>query len=125
MPHTLLETPKQLAERAGISESQVRSLIAARRLEHVPIGSRVMIPAGAFERFVQAETVKRQWRDETKAQGSAGSMSEAAGTSLGQSKAGAASAALARQTANKLKQSSRAGSTSEAAEPGRVIHLKS
>jgi len=43
----LLETVKQCAERIGISERQVRKLIAAEQLEHLKIGSRVHIPVGA------------------------------------------------------------------------------
>ena len=58
----LLETPRQLAERAGISERQVRSLITSGRLAHVKIGGRVMVPAGAFELFLETETVKTMSR---------------------------------------------------------------
>ena len=95
----LLETPKQLTGRAGISESQVRSLIASGRLEHVMIGSRVISLRVPFERFLQTETVK-SCRDETKVQSCAGSPNEAATTSRGLSAAGAASARRARQIAN-------------------------
>ena len=47
-----LETPRQLAERVGISERKVRALIKTGRLEYVMIGARPHIPAGAFARFV-------------------------------------------------------------------------
>jgi excisionase family DNA binding protein len=121
----MLLTVRQQVEQAGISGSQVRSLIASGRLAHVMVGSRVMIPAGAFEEFVESEKVKRQWHDVTKAQSSAGSLSVAATTSHGQTKAGAASAARARQIAHALKQPSPNGSTPEGAETARVIPLKS
>ena len=97
-----LETPKQLAARVGLSERQVRHLIQTRQLEHIMIGCRVHIPAGAFTRFLEATKVS-PCQDETRAPGSAGSTSAAASTSPGPSAAAAASAALARQTANKLK----------------------
>jgi excisionase family DNA binding protein len=42
----LLETPKQLAKRTGLSERQIRHLIETGKLEHVPVGSRIFIPAG-------------------------------------------------------------------------------
>jgi hypothetical protein len=47
-----VETPKQLAERVGISEGKVRHLIRGDLLEHVWIGCRVYIPAGAWPRFI-------------------------------------------------------------------------
>jgi hypothetical protein len=59
-----LETPKQLASRVGISERQVRHLIQTRQIEHVIIGCRVLIPVGAFARFLDARKVT-PWRDET------------------------------------------------------------
>jgi len=40
-----LETPKQLAERAGVSERQIRNLIQNGELDSVPIGGRVFIPS--------------------------------------------------------------------------------
>ena len=52
-----LETPKQLAGRVGVSERQIRHLIQTRQLEHVMIGCRVHIPAGAFSRYLTAKTV--------------------------------------------------------------------
>jgi excisionase family DNA binding protein len=104
-----LETPRQLAERVGISERQVRHLTQTRQLEHIMIGSRVHIPIGAFERFLKAKSVK-PCQDETKGRVSTGARNATASTSLGQTTAAAASAQLARQTANKLKQSSPNGS---------------
>ena|SRR5215471_11496582 len=94
-----LETPKELAARVGITARQVRHLIQTRQLEHVLIGCRIHIPAGAFARFLA--------------------------NSPGLNTAAAASAALARQTANKLKSSSRNFSSSATAEQARVIPMKS
>jgi helix-turn-helix protein len=120
----MLLTVRLQADRAGISESHVRSLVASKRLEHVHIGGRVMIPVGAFEEFLQAETVK-PCRDETKVPSSAGSQSVTVTTSPGQSTAGAASARRARKIADELRRPSPSGSTPEAAETARVIPLKS
>jgi len=119
-----LETPKQLAARVGITERQVRHLIATRQLEHVMIGCRVHIPVGAFARFIEVKKVL-PWLGETKGRDSAGSTSAAASISSGPNEAAAASAALARQTANKLKSRLPSSSSSETADPARVIRLKS
>jgi excisionase family DNA binding protein len=54
----LLETPKQLAKRTGLSERQIRHLIDTGQLEHVPVGCRVFVAAGALEKFVAERTVK-------------------------------------------------------------------
>jgi len=120
-----LETPKQLASRVGITERQVRHLIASQQLDHVMIGCRVHVPVGAFARFLEASKVKASWHGETKVQNCAGSKSAAATTSSGPSEAAAASAALARQTANRLKSRSPNSYSNGTGEPARVIHLQS
>ena len=64
-----VETPKQLAERVGISEYHIRKLIRTDELEHVQIGGGKFIPSGAWPRYVEAN--KRggaSWQDETKGQ---------------------------------------------------------
>jgi hypothetical protein len=119
-----LETPKQLAARVGLSERQVRHLIQTRQLEYVMIGCRVHIPVGAFARFLEARKVV-PWQDETRGRDSVGLASVGASTSPGPNTAAAASARLARQTANKLKSSSRNGCNAEDAEPAQVIPLRS
>ncbi len=119
-----LETPKQLAARVGITERQVRHLIQTRQLEHVMIGCRVLIPVGAFARFIEATRVP-PCLDETRGRVSAGSPNVTASTSCGPSEAAAASAALARQTANRLKSSSPSSCNSAAGDPAPVIHLRS
>src|SRR6516165_8286958 len=124
MTEDRLETPKQLAARVNLSEGQVRNLIRTGQLEHVMIGCRVHIPSGAFARFLEAKKVT-PCQDATKDRDFVGSRSASASTSLGPSGAAAASARLARQTAHKLKTSSRNGCTSGDAAPARVIPLRS
>jgi excisionase family DNA binding protein len=121
----LLETPKQCAGRVGVSERQVRSLIATERLEHVKIGSRVHIPIGAFERFIEANKRGTSWQGETKDRSSDGSVTAELSTSHGQSTAAAASARLALKTANALKKFSGSGCAPTGAEPAQVIPLRS
>jgi hypothetical protein len=119
-----LETPKQLAARIGLTERQVRHLIQTRQLEHVMIGCRVHIPVGAFARFLQAKKVT-PCHDETKDRDCDGLQNGSASISPGLSEGAAASAALARQTASKLKSSSPNSCNSASGEPARVIPLKS
>lgn len=120
-----LETPKQLAARVGITERQVRHLVQTGQIEHIMIGCRVHIPVGAFARFLEASKVKASWQDETKDQNCAGSKSAAAIISSGPNEAAAASAALARQTANRLKSRSPSSCNNATGEPARVIRLPS
>ena len=119
-----LETPKQLAERVGISERKVRQLVQSGRLDHVMIGYRVLIPHGAFRRFLDLRVV-RSCRDETKGRDCGGSRSAIASTSPGPNTAAAASARLARQTAMRLKSSSVSGYSADGDETARVIPLRS
>jgi excisionase family DNA binding protein len=119
-----LETPKQLAERVGLKERHIRHLISTHQIEHIWIGRRVHIPAGAFTRFLEAKKVE-PCHDETKDPVYVGSKSASASTSTGPNMAAAASAQLARQTANKLKSSSQNGCSAEAAAVAQVIPLRS
>lgn len=119
-----LETPKQLALRVGISERQVRHLIQTRQLEHVMIGCRVHIPVGAFARFLGARKITT-CQDETRGPDFVSSQSANASISPGPNTAAAASARLARQTANKLKSSSQNGFNSEGGKAAQVIRLQS
>src|SRR5262249_36662498 len=89
-----VETLKQFASRAGISERQVRHLVNSRRLEHVRIGRRTYVPAGAWLRFLANNTVTT-CQDETKDHDYGGSRSASVTTSLGPTTAAAASAHLA------------------------------
>jgi hypothetical protein len=99
-----LETPKQLAERVGLTERKIRHLINTCQIEHVWIGSRVHVPRGAFGRFIDTKKVT-PCQDEIKVPVSVGSKNATVSTSPGLSAVAAASAARARQTANKLKSS--------------------
>jgi hypothetical protein len=119
-----VETLKQFASRAGISEGQVRHLVNSRRLEHVRIGRRTYVPAGAWLRFLANNTVTT-CQDETTDLDYGGSRSASVTTSLGPSMAAAASAQLARQTANKLKSFSLNGCSGELTEKVQVIPLRS
>jgi excisionase family DNA binding protein len=119
-----LETPKQLAKRVGISERQVRHLLASKQLEHVKIGCRVHIPDGAFSRFLALRMV-RSCPDAIKDRDYGGSPSASASTSRGQNMAAAASARLARQTANKLKSTLQNGCNDGDGEQAQVIPLRS
>jgi hypothetical protein len=121
----MLETPKQLAERVGLSPRQVRRLIDLGQLEHVRIGCRDFIPRSGWPRFLNEAVGKKPWQDEIRGRNSAGSPSAAAFTSPGPNEAGVASAARARQIAKELKDSSLTGCTPEITEMGRVIPLKS
>jgi|SRR5215472_10585239 len=117
-----VESIKQLAAQVGLSKGQIRHLINTGQLEYVKVGSRDFIPVGAFSRYLARKT---RCLEETKDRACGGSQSDVASTSFGQSMAAAASARLARQTANKLKSRSQSGCAAEGAAPGRVIPLKS
>jgi excisionase family DNA binding protein len=119
-----LETPRQLAERVGLSEGAIKRLIDDGRLPFVEVGKRRRIPPGAWQEYLDNSTV-RQCRDATKVPSSSFSPSVAASTSSGPNTDAAASAALARQTAQRLKSSSRDSSSGSRASSAPVIHLKS
>jgi len=119
-----LETPKEFASSRGLSEGQVRRLIQRRQLEHVRIGSRILVPTSAWPRFLASNTVK-PCQDETKDHDFAILKSAKPITSPGPRTVAAASAQLARQTASKLKSHSQNGYNSEGGEMAQVIHLQS
>jgi excisionase family DNA binding protein len=119
----ILETPKQLAARVGLRERQIRSLIDSGKLEFVMIGKRVHIPDGAFERFIEENRVTK-CQDETKVPNFNGAKLAEPITSCGPSTVAVAGARLVRQTANKLKSSSRNGCKQEPANKAQVIPLK-
>jgi hypothetical protein len=117
-----LETPKQFALGRGLSEGKVRHLINTRQLDHVMIGSRVHIPAGAWQRFLETNTVKA-CPGETKDHVFVGSRSATASASHGANAVAAASARQAQATATKLKSLSLSSSTLEGNEMAQVIPL--
>jgi hypothetical protein len=49
-----LLSPRQLAMRSGWSEKRVRTLIRQMKLQHIQVGSSVLLPSDAIERFVEA-----------------------------------------------------------------------
>lgn len=56
-----LEKPSELATRVGVSVSAIRHLIRTRQLDHVFVTPRrrsPLIPAGAWERYVDGTTVR-------------------------------------------------------------------
>lgn len=118
-----LATPKQVREILPLSDYQLRTLIRERRIGHVPIGARFLIPRESIREFIAKNTVS-PCPDETKARASASSKNVVASTSCGPSEAAAASAARARQTANKLKSRSPNSYKSGPGETARVIPLK-
>src|SRR4051794_3072310 len=97
---TLLHLPR-LCKREGVSRYMVQKLIEEGRLEFVLLGTRVYIPAGAWERFIERETAK--CRNATPVPDSAGSRSAARSISSTTSDAARSSAARALRTAKKLK----------------------
>lgn len=102
----LLETPKQLATRVGLSVGAIHRLMNDGKLSFVQIGTRRRIPPGTWEVYIETNTVG-PCRDAIKDQSSNFLLSAGASTSFGQNGAAAASAALVRQTAQRLKSSSR------------------
>ena len=103
---------------------RVRNLTATVQLEHVMIGSRVHVPIGASERFIEANKRAGQWQGGTTDQDCDGSKIVAYPRSCGASEAGAASAALARATAKKRRSHSLNGSKSEGGAMAPVIQLR-
>jgi len=121
----VLETPRQLAARVGLSKYQIRKLVVTGELEHVLIVKRVHIPLSAWERFIEANTRGgKSWQGETRDPSSDGLQSAKPTTSPGQSTVAAASARLAQQAARQLRSFSQNGCKSGPAEMAQVIPLK-
>jgi len=119
-----LATPKQVREVLPFSDYQLKALIRERQIGHVRVGSRVMIPRESVRQFIADNTVQ-PCRVETQAHVSASLRSAAPTTSSGPMPAAAGSAARALKIAAGLKSRSRSFSNNEAAQPGRVIPLRS
>ncbi len=120
----LLETPKQLTARVGLTVGAIHRLMNDGKLSFVQIGTRRRIPPGTWEGYIETNTV-RPCRDATKDQSLNFLQSAGASTSFGQNGAEAASAALVRQTAQRLKSNSRNSSNATRKNSVRVIPLKS
>lgn len=118
-----LRTIPQFCRETGLSRYAVDTLVREGRLDHVVVVQRKLIPDGAYERFIEQNTVT-SCRDETQVRASASSTSAASSTSSGLKEVAAGSAALARQTADKLKLLSRRSSTTASASPALVIPMR-
>ena len=114
----------QVARVLGFTCGQVRALVNNKKIAHIRLGSRFMIPRDAIERYLLENTVQ-PCRDETPVPASASLKSEIASTSSGQKAVAAASAQRALQICNSLKPHSPNLSTPAPGQPVRVIHLKS
>lgn len=119
-----LETPRQLAERVGLTEGAIKLLISQGKLSFVEVGKRLRIPPGAWDEYLQTYTVKK-WRDETKDRSSSSMASGTASISSGPTTGAVASAALARQIAQRLKSNSRSSCSDGPVSKAPVIPLKS
>ncbi len=56
MSEVMLE-PKDVAERLSLSVRHVRSLLGDRRLRHIRVGRRFLVPESALDEFLDAHTV--------------------------------------------------------------------
>jgi excisionase family DNA binding protein len=119
-----LETPKQLAKRVGLTEKAVRKLLKGGKLSFVRIGTRLRIPPGTWEVYLKTNVVQ-PWRDEISDQNFSSSANASASISSGQRVDAAASAALAQQTAQRLKLSSRSSSKDTQGGQAQETHRKS
>lgn len=52
----LLLSIREAAEQLGISQHTVRGLVTAGQIEHVRVGSRILISRKALERFIEVNT---------------------------------------------------------------------
>jgi excisionase family DNA binding protein len=120
----MLATPKQAAQVMGITESQARGLVRVKRIGHIVVGKRIMIPRNAIEPFIADNTVP-PCRVEIPGPAYGSSKSGTATTLSGLKAVAAGSAARALQIANKLKSRSQSSSTCEPGTPDRVIPLRS
>lgn len=119
-----LRTIAEFAEQTQLSRHQVDTLLRNGKLQYVLISTRKMIPDGAWEAFLDENTVT-SCPEETPAPAYDGLPSGTPGISPGLKKAAAGSAARARQIGNELKSRLRNSSTDGSAAAGRVIPMKS
>ncbi|UWR59444.1 excisionase family DNA-binding protein [Phaeobacter inhibens] len=56
--HQQLESPRQVAERLGWPLARVRKLIRAKQIRHVKVGGIYLLPQGALEEYLEANTVE-------------------------------------------------------------------
>jgi hypothetical protein len=120
----MLCTPKLAAEVMGLTAQQVRSLLRLKKIAHVPVGKRLMIPRNAIEDFIAQNTVL-PCHVETPEHGCASLKSADAITSSGLNAVAAGSAARALQIASKLKSPLLNSSPTVSKPAGHVIPLRS
>lgn len=116
-------TIPQFCREKRLSRYQVNRLLANGELTYFPLGSRKLIPAGAWEDYKQRKMVQ-PCQDETKVPGYAGSKRGYASTLSGPKTDAAVSVALALRTVKKLKLNSRNGSKNDNVPSGHVIQAR-
>lgn len=119
-----MRTLVQLCDDEGITRGQADKLIRQGRLQFVSIGSRKMFPDGAWENFIEQNTVTL-CPEETKVPDYAGSRNAVATTSSGLKTVAAGSAARAQRIARSLKSRSLNSSTRGNESQDRAIQRKS
>ena len=120
------ESVRQLSRRVGMSQAWIRQRMRDRQLRYAKPGGRYIIPSGAWEEFIQRNTVEaEEWDGETKDLGCNGLRSGVPTTYVGAKAVEATSVQRALRTAEKLKSSSRTGSKLGSEAQGHVIPLKS
>jgi excisionase family DNA binding protein len=115
---------KQAAQYWGLSISQVRNLVAKKKIASTKIGARTLIPRDTLEQFI-TEIMVQPCRDETQVHVSASSKNAGSTISYGAKADEAASAQRALRNADLLKQPSRTSSMSGRVTPDPVIQQKS
>jgi hypothetical protein len=120
----MFATIKQVATATGLTPYQIKVLLRERRLLHVRIGARLMIPRDAVERFLVDVTVP-SCLVETPGRVSASLTNEGPTTLSGQKAVAAGSAARARQIALQLKSRSQSSSENAPGIRAPVIPLRS
>jgi excisionase family DNA binding protein len=120
----MLCTPKVAAEVMGLTAQQVRSLLRLKKIAHVPVGKRLMIPRSAIENFIAQNTVL-PCHVEIPERAYASLKSADAITSSGLNAVAAGSAARALQIASKLKSPLPNSSQVVSKPAGHVIPLRS
>jgi excisionase family DNA binding protein len=120
----MLCTPKLAAEVMGLTAQQVRSLLQRKKIAHVPVGKRLMIPRNAIEDFIAQNTVL-PCPVEIQEFASSGLKNADVTTSSGLNAVAAGSAARALQIASKLKLPPPNSSPPKPSPPARVIPLRS
>jgi len=119
-----LATPAEVAEVLRATARWVQEQCRTKKIESSIVAGRYLIERGAVERYIESVRVGGPCRNETQAPVLSGAKTAGCGRSSGSSAARDAGGARALKIAAKLKDSSRARSSSQDETPrGRVIHL--